>query len=207
MDKHNLSIISYNVRGLNNSRKRISIYNYIKKKKVDIAFLQETYTNLESEIKWIQEWGGTGVFAHGSKHSRGVAILFIKSLEVNILSKKLDSQGRFIILKIQIDNKTFNLVNIYAPNKENDQVKFFQDLGNVILAEKITSSDNNIICGDWNLIQNNKLDKLGGVENIRHNSKKKLTELINIYNLVDVWRIKHENTKRYTWGQKTPRIH
>ena len=42
MDKHDLSIISYNVRGLNNSRKRISIYNYIKKKKVDIAFLQET---------------------------------------------------------------------------------------------------------------------------------------------------------------------
>ena len=33
--------------------------------------------------------------------------------------------GRFIILKIQIDDKVYVVVNIYAPNKHKDLIQFF----------------------------------------------------------------------------------
>ena len=207
MVKEDLRIISYNVRGLNNSKKRFAIFNYLKKSKCDIAFLQETYSSKNEELKWTQEWGGTGLFVHGTKHSKGVAILFRKSIDIDILSIKQDTQGRFLVLKCKINDEPFNLINIYAPNRENEQVKFVTDLLKVMALENINSIDNNIIGGDWNVVQDSTLDKIGGMDNIKHNSVEKIMELKNTFNLEDVWRLKHEGVKRYTWRQKTPRIH
>ena len=42
---------------------------------VSIAFLQETYSSKAQENIWSAEWGGKIYFIHGSKHSKGVAIL------------------------------------------------------------------------------------------------------------------------------------
>ena len=207
MIKDDLKIISYNVRGLNNNRKRFSIYNFLKRCNCDIAFLQETYSSKDAEIKWVQDWGGSGVFVHGTKHSKGVAILFRRLLDVEILSVRRDTQGRFIILKCKVQDEPFNLINIYAPNRENDQVQFTTDLIKVMVLEGISNVDNNIIGGDWNVALDDKLDKLGGITNIKHKSLEKIVELKSLYDLEDVWRLKHENIKRYTWRQKTPRIH
>ena len=52
------------------------------------------------------------------------------------------------------------------------------------------------------------LDKKGGVETTAR--QKTLAEMHNImhrYNLDDIWRIKHTDVKRYTWRQKSPRVH
>ena len=207
MVKDDLKIISYNVRGLNNSRKRVSIYTFLKYWNCDIAFLQETYSSKDEEVKWVQDWGGSGVFVHGTKHSKGVAILFRRLLDVEILSVRRDTQGRFIIVKCKVQDESFNLINIYAPNREIDQVKFIADLMNVMALEGITNVDNNVIGGDWNVALDDKLDKMGGIDNIKHKSLEKIAELKSLYDLEDVWRLKHENIKRYTWRQKTPRIH
>ena len=34
-----------------------------------------------------------------------------------------------------------------------------------------------------------------------------MEQITQLYNLVDVWRLKNANTKRYTWRQKQPRVH
>ena len=128
MVKHDLKIISFNVRGLNNAKKRMSIFRHLSTNQCDIAFLQETYSSVHDVSRWLQEWGGSGYFVHGTKHSRGVAILLRKNLGIDVIDTILDSKGRFIILKIKSNEVYFNLINIYAPNKEKDQLLFLNDL-------------------------------------------------------------------------------
>ena len=144
---------------------------------------------------------------HGTKHSKGVAVLFRKSLDFEILGEKIDNNGRFIILKCCVNNEKFSLINIDAPNKVPHQVNFINDLMKVMAAENITNSDNIIIGGDWNLTLNDQMNKLGGIGDSKRKSVMKLTELFKSFDLLDVWRLNHNNLKRYTWRQKKPRIH
>lgn len=167
MDRDDLRIISHNVRGLGNDKKRVAIFNRLKHHKCDICFLQETYSSKEDEQRWRQEWGGTALFTHGSKHSKGVAILFRKSLDVCILKERKDTQGRFVIVKAIVNDEAFNLINVYAPNKEPDQVKFLLDLVKVLSLENINPTDNNIFGGDWNAVLDSSVDKKGGMDSVR----------------------------------------
>ena len=60
------------------------------------------------------------------------------------------------------------------------------------------------MCGDWNFVQ----DKFWDTNNIVHDrnskSREKVSEMIENFNLVDVWRICNPNGKKYTWRQHTP---
>lgn len=82
MDK--LSLITFNLRGLNSSRKRRAIFRQLHHKNASIIFLQETYSTNNSEKVWCNEWGGKIYFCHDSKHSKGIAILFNPKLNVKI---------------------------------------------------------------------------------------------------------------------------
>ena len=53
-----LKIASLNVNGLNNIKKRKSIFNEFKTKKYDVIFLQETHSTNKTEKLWELEWGG-----------------------------------------------------------------------------------------------------------------------------------------------------
>ncbi|CAH3184618.1 unnamed protein product, partial [Porites lobata] len=61
-----------------------------------------------------------------------------------------DPLGRFIILKIQIDDKVYVLVNIYAPNKDKDLIQFFRKLHGLLQTEDLDSEENIILGGDFN---------------------------------------------------------
>ena len=62
-----LSFTTINVRG---------IFRQLYIKKYSIIFLQEVYSSFDQEKNWSNEWGSKVYFCHGSKHSKGVAILF-----------------------------------------------------------------------------------------------------------------------------------
>ena len=68
------------------------------------------------------------ILLHGNPNSRKVAILFNKGADCIIHSKILDPAGRFVILKAQIKDKMYVLINIYAPNKDMDTVDFLNGL-------------------------------------------------------------------------------
>ena len=68
-------LISLNVRGIGNFKKRRTIFTVCRKQKADFIFLQETHSKKDSEICWKNEWDGEVVMAHGSSNSRGMAIL------------------------------------------------------------------------------------------------------------------------------------
>ena len=63
---HKLKLLSLNVRGLRNKRKRRAIFSYSKAPKGKIFCLQETYSLVEDERVWSGEWGNNILFSHGS---------------------------------------------------------------------------------------------------------------------------------------------
>ena len=62
---------------------------------------------------------------HGGSDLRGFAILITNGVDCIIYRKILDPLGRYIILKAQIREKIYVIINVYAPNKDNELVKVF----------------------------------------------------------------------------------
>ena len=79
--------------------------------------IQETYSSEKDEEQWTSDWGNDIIFAHGTIHSCGVAILLDAKYDYVINEVERDLNGRYIILKVTIDNVIFVIFNIYAPTK------------------------------------------------------------------------------------------
>lgn len=122
------SLLSLNVRGLNNEIKRKALFDWLRNQSAQIIFLQETYSTQALESKWEQEWEGKIIFAHGTNHSKGTAILFKRGVAVEIIDEEIDTYGRFVFLKVTIENGVFNLLNVYFPNTENEQLHFLNEI-------------------------------------------------------------------------------
>ena len=74
-----LHFISNNVKVLQNSVKRIKIFEYLKNSLGSNGFwlLQETHSSLADEKKWADELKGPIFFSHGKTNSCGVASGYI----------------------------------------------------------------------------------------------------------------------------------
>ena len=81
----------------------------------------------------------------GSSNSCGVAILFRKVVDFVIHTKILDPLGPYIILKAAIKDEIYILINIYAPNKDKDISRFFNNL--LITLQNENLDEENIIVG------------------------------------------------------------
>ena len=194
------SVGSMNCNGLGNKVKRDLVLNWLKDKKEDIFFLQETHSTIESERDWTRSWGGRVYFNHGSSNSTGVAIL-IKSGANHIKVEKHSNivNGRASLLEIDIDGVLYCLTNIYAPN--NDDVGFHESVFLEALGRN--RDDHLIMAGDWNAILSNTLDKTGGSSTHNsHRSQNFLNSMISDYGLSDVFRVNSGDARLYTHFNK-----
>ena len=113
--------------------------------------------------------------------------------------------SKYGILKADIKDKIYVLINIYAPNKEKDLLTFFNKLIAILQKENLESEDI-IIGGDFNCPLNLVFDKKGGLLVQRKSVIFCVEGLQSQLDLVDIWRIKNLETKSFTWSQKSPRI-
>ena len=80
--------------------------------------------------------------AHGSPNSCGVAILVEKGVDCSIHSKILDPLGRYVILKAEINDKMYVLINVYAPNKDANIIKFLDNLLMILRKNNFDEEEN-----------------------------------------------------------------
>ena len=152
-----IRLISLNTRGISNFQKRRTVFTWCRKKRADVIFLQETHSKKEIELQWRNEWGTEMILSHGSPNARGVAILLNKGVDYCIQSKIIDPLGRFIIVKVEIEHNLYVLINVYAPNKDKENVQFFNDLLAILRREDLDAEESFIVGGDCPL--NPVLDK------------------------------------------------
>ena len=204
---YNFKITSLNIRGLNNQKKRRNVFRWLKRNKTDLCFMQETYSTADIEHIWSNEWGGQVLYSNGTCHSRGVMILIRPGFDVKINNVETDNIGRTLVIDANIEDAPFKLINIYAPNNEESQVHFYNQLRNT-LTRKVSSGDNILVGGDFNVPFEPYKDRKS--ETPFQNSRNYL-KVINSLNLIknslelhDAWRIKNPDKKRFTWGRKQP---
>ena len=91
----NFDVLSFNARGIEDSKKRRKMFNYMKKNASTngIIFLQETHSCASKD---------SIIFSDGASSARGVLIAFRESLEYKILQSNCDNNGRHIILSMLI---------------------------------------------------------------------------------------------------------
>lgn len=205
----NFKLTSLNVRGLNECKKRRAILRKLKLQQNDICLLQETHCSLPSEHICKNEWGGNVFFSNGTKQARGVMVLFKAGFDAVVKDVISDTMGRFLLLNVNIQNTNLKIINVYAPNEETSQVHFYGYLRNKI-NQHTSPEDSIIIGGDFNFIANPSLDRKGGAPIVnsanRLNILRQINSIVEDHNLQDIWRVKHPQSRRFTWHQHTKRI-
>ena len=200
----NVNLISLNVRGIREYKKNRKSLNWIVKHggKNGISFLQETHSCEDNEHLWKHRFKGEILFSHGAKNSRGVAILIGEKLEYKILSVKKDDKGRLIIIQCEIQGKQFLLINSYFPNEENQQISFLKTIFQKVETFELSSEASIIWGGDFNFVRNILLETAGGNPRLKTGSIEQLMTILQDLDLVDIWRVRNPNSKRFTWQGK-----
>ena len=134
-------------------------------------------------------------------HTR-VTILVKKDVDCTIHSKILDPSGQFII-KTEIKDKMYVLINIYAPNKDASIVSFFNNMLATQQKNNLDEEDNIIMGGDFNCPLNPTIDKKGGLLNPRKAVISTISNLQGELDLVDIWRVKNPEKNSFTWSQNS----
>lgn len=198
-----IKISTYNTRGLRKNTKRRKVFAFLHKQNRDIILIQETHATKKDETYWGNEWGGTIIFSHGSALSRGVCILFNPKLTFNITKSLICKDGRYIILDVWSSQRSFTLVCLYGPNI--DDPSFYANI-----TSKLFDFDckDIIIGGDFNLVLNIAEDKKGGNPRTNFNAREKCLDLMNTYDLIDIWRQRNPKQNNFTWTSNiTNNIH
>lgn len=67
--------------------------------------------------------------------------LIKNGLDCKIQHTILDPMGRYIILKADIKDSRYVLINLYAPNKDKDQVEFINNLLAILRKESLDTEE------------------------------------------------------------------
>ena len=130
--------------------------------------------------------------AHGQT-LRGVAVLLRNNFEYEIINSKSDADGNYLCIDLKITSLSIRLINIYAANQ--DKPQFFENLHSLI-------DENNqnylIMCGDFNLALDPKLDTHNYININNPRSRQKLSDTMQCFNLKDVYRVLHPEVCRYS---------
>lgn len=133
------NICSLNCNGIRDPSKRKQVFSWLHSKNCSIFFIQETHSLHSDEQIWKQEWGGPVYYSHGTNDSRGVAILFEKHVNFEILNT-YGSEGRILMINLNLSGKEITLLNLYAPNK--DDITFFSKSSNKTIGGRCNEYDN-----------------------------------------------------------------
>ena len=194
-----IKILSANCQGLNSIEKRLDLFDYLKSKQCHIYCLQDTHFTPALD-KFIQsQWDNNGcLFSSYRSNARGTCILFSKNVDYKVHDHLSDPEGNYLIADLTVDTDRFTLVSLYAPNT--DCPSFFENLFTKV--ESFNNSNPVIYCGDFNLVQDPKLDYYKYIALNNSKAREKLLDMKDNYNLIDPFRENCPTLQRFTWRKK-----
>ncbi len=188
-----LNVITFNVRGLGHPIKRKRVLTFLKKEKIDIAFLQETHLSNEEHKKLKRDWVGQVYFYSFTSNKRGTALLIHKKLPFIFKEQYTDCEGRHILIRGMLYGQEPTLLNVNAPNE--DSPKFMMDM--ITLFNQYNTNFGKI-ARDFNCCMDSNLDKSSAtVSNPNASMALRLASMD--VGLVDVWREFNPTRKDYNF--------
>ena len=108
-----LTICSFNVRGLGQKLKRTQIFTFLKSKKLQICFLQETHSTKEIENTWAVDNTYDFYFSGRSSNSGGICIMVDKTLDYNVKEHTEIIPGKLQALRVKMFDRNITYMNIF----------------------------------------------------------------------------------------------
>lgn len=198
----NFKILSINVNGLNDARKRRLVFSALHKHKKAIILLQETHCRLGNSRLWKSQWGSPLFVNETSGNAGGVAILFSKDLEINIQRVTPSRHNRFLMAQFSIFGENYKIVNVYMPtsDREKDQIEVLEEMNASLDRDE---GDIIFIGGDFNVALHDSLDRSGyaspGIPNKSFRSR--LSVFLETHDLHDIWRTQNPTTRAFSWSR------
>ena len=191
-----MEIITLNVRGLNNSVKRQSIFHWLESKQYDIICLQETFCTEDSKSEISADWKGQSFHCiSNSKHSKGVSILLSDKFEHSVNNYHICNDGRKILINIKHCGQTYSIACIYAPTEVSYRKDFLSKSKRWILDH--AENDNCLlICGDFNCSINENDRKVYNIDR----SRPVFRDFIKYLDVYDSYRELNKTKIAYTYS-------
>ena len=140
-----ISIITWNMNGLNAPTKRHRLAEWIQKQNPHICCLQETHFR-PRDTYGLKVRGWKKIFhENGNQKKAGVAILISDKIDFKIKNVTRDKEGHYVMIKGSIQEEDITIINIYAPNIGTPQYK-----RQMLTAIQEEIDSNTIIVRDFN---------------------------------------------------------
>ena len=191
-----VQIISLNVNGIRNSDRRAGLLLWLRSLAVvpDVVCLQEAHCVSDVECQsWFRSSGFQSVVSPGSQKSCGCIILFRPSLSLVDFSS--DDDGRFVSCEFCLQDKSFRVVSLYAPNRNPARDQFLEQV-----STWVDPSVPTVLCGDFNTVFDRSLDRAGSnASDTSRESSSTLSHLFDACCVIDTWRYFHPSSSGFTW--------
>ncbi|XDV28465.1 hypothetical protein PO909_031771 [Leuciscus waleckii] len=185
--------MSWNVHGLNSPIKRTKCLEFLKRKKISIALIQETHLKTNDIHRFQNRYYKCIVHSCAPNKSKGVAILFDRKLALNIDKFGKDSEGRLSYAAVTAHNIKICFVSIYCPNIPNSN--FFNMASATLLdiPEYLL-----VVGGDFNQVCNITLDRSANIYS-GLDAPSGINRFTTELNIIDAWRLRNPLVKNYTF--------
>ena len=176
-----IKILSWNVRGVNDSDKRKVIKNLIRTNRVDLVYLQETKVQ-EMNVDMVRNLG-VGRFlnwiALNAEGSAGGILLFWDKRRINMVDSMVGSFSVSHLFKMAEDRFQWAFTGVYGSVEKNLREIFWEELGSI----KGIWEEPWCMGGDFNaVIYHEERSKGGRIEN----SLRRFANILNDLGLRDL---------------------
>lgn len=96
-------VVSWNVKGINPIKRQI-IISHLASYNPDLVLLQETHLTETEALKLKQSWVGLVLVSSTNTKKNGVINLCHKKLKYSVIVQDIDTDGRWILVKLLINN-------------------------------------------------------------------------------------------------------
>lgn len=146
-----IKIVSWNVKGLRSTSKRMRVRRHLKRLRADVALLQETHLSEQDFHRMRRVWVGEVRGSSARDKKGGVLILIHKQITTTVEKEAHDDDSRMVRLTLGIGLDKITLIYIYAPNAQTYQ----EMLG------RLSESTNliQVVGRDFNNVMDNELDR------------------------------------------------
>lgn len=201
-----LSLLCWNVKGLNTKTKRVKCLDFLRRHNVDIACITESHLKIEDVSRMQDKTYRIAVSSSAVSKTKGSMIIVRRNLDV-VIEKTMTCQsdlglGRLSLICTLVQGKKIAFVSVYAPSVYD--ASFFPWLSATLLP---FSEYELIVAGDMNAVLDVKIDRSSHlVSAAQHQASSDLNAFLTNLNLFDAWRSHHPDVRDYTFFSSSHKI-
>ena len=120
-----------------------------------------------------------------------------KKFSVNKICK--NKTGRGLIIEADIETEIIILLNVYNSNSETEQLQILSDVDLLLSDSSLDHTKTIVFAGDFHLFFNQKIEATSGNPVLKKNSISKVLQIIEKYDLIDIWNVRNPSFTRFTF--------